>query len=151
MKVKDKEKLHNPLKGWRILSAISSIVFHTVQCSCFGGLSLSLRSHDHCTDHIFPLQFPDHIFPRQFSCLDSGVILHRQQLQRKPVKIYIPLIGDTTTTTTTTTSNRSSTLNTVHFTVLYIKYPKIQVLSLKKSMTQPGNQPVTLLKSCNRF
>ena len=31
MKVKDKEKLNNPLKGWRILSAISSMVFHTVQ------------------------------------------------------------------------------------------------------------------------
>ena len=27
MKVKDKEKLNNPLKGWRILSAISSMVF----------------------------------------------------------------------------------------------------------------------------
>ena len=31
MKVKDKEKFNNPLKGWRILSAISSMVFHTVQ------------------------------------------------------------------------------------------------------------------------
>ena len=30
MKVKDKEKLNNPLKGWQILSAISSMVFHTV-------------------------------------------------------------------------------------------------------------------------
>ena len=32
MKVKYKEKLTNPLKGWRIPSAISSMVFHTVQC-----------------------------------------------------------------------------------------------------------------------
>ena len=32
MKLKDKEKLNNPLKGWQILSAISSMVFHTVQC-----------------------------------------------------------------------------------------------------------------------
>ena len=31
MKVKDKEKLNNPLKGWQILSAISSMVFDTVQ------------------------------------------------------------------------------------------------------------------------
>ena len=30
MKVKDKEKFNNPLKGWQILSAISSMVFHTV-------------------------------------------------------------------------------------------------------------------------
>ena len=28
MKVKDKERLNNPLKAWQILSAISSIVFH---------------------------------------------------------------------------------------------------------------------------
>ena len=34
MKVKDKENFNNPLKGWRILSAISSMVFHTVQWSC---------------------------------------------------------------------------------------------------------------------
>jgi hypothetical protein len=33
MKVKDKEKLNNPLKDWQILSSISSMVFHTVQCS----------------------------------------------------------------------------------------------------------------------
>ena len=32
MKVKDKEKLNNPLEGWRNLSAISSMVFHTVHC-----------------------------------------------------------------------------------------------------------------------
>ena len=32
MKVKNKEKLNNPLKGWQILSAISSMVFHTVHC-----------------------------------------------------------------------------------------------------------------------
>ena len=32
MKVKDKEKLNDPLEGWQILSAISSMVFHTVQC-----------------------------------------------------------------------------------------------------------------------
>ena len=32
MKVKDKENLNNPLKGWKILSAISSMIFHTVQC-----------------------------------------------------------------------------------------------------------------------
>jgi hypothetical protein len=31
MKLKDKEKLNNPLEGWQILSAISSMVFHTVQ------------------------------------------------------------------------------------------------------------------------
>jgi hypothetical protein len=31
MKLKDKEKLNNPLKGWQILSAISSMVFYTVQ------------------------------------------------------------------------------------------------------------------------
>ena len=30
MKLKDKEKLNNPLKGWQILSSISSMVFHTV-------------------------------------------------------------------------------------------------------------------------
>ena len=30
MKVKDKEKLNNPLKSRQILSAISSMVFHTV-------------------------------------------------------------------------------------------------------------------------
>ena len=30
MKVKDKEKLNNPMKGWQILSAISSMVFHKV-------------------------------------------------------------------------------------------------------------------------
>ena len=30
MKLKDKEKLTNPLKGWPILSSISSMVFHTV-------------------------------------------------------------------------------------------------------------------------
>ena len=30
MKVKDKEMLNNPLKGWQIVSAISSIVVHTV-------------------------------------------------------------------------------------------------------------------------
>ena len=34
MKVKDKEKLNNPLKGWQILSAISSMVFHTVIGGC---------------------------------------------------------------------------------------------------------------------
>ena len=33
MKVKDKEKLNNPLKGWQILSSISSVVFHTVHWS----------------------------------------------------------------------------------------------------------------------
>ena len=32
MKAKDKEKFNNPLKGWQILSAISSMVFHTLQC-----------------------------------------------------------------------------------------------------------------------
>jgi hypothetical protein len=30
MNVKDKEKLNNPLNGWQFLSAISSMVFHTV-------------------------------------------------------------------------------------------------------------------------
>ena len=30
MKVKYKEKLNYPLKGWQILSAISSMYFHTV-------------------------------------------------------------------------------------------------------------------------
>ena len=35
MKVKDKEKLNNPLKGWRILSTISSMVFHTVHWRAF--------------------------------------------------------------------------------------------------------------------
>ena len=36
MEVKDKEKLNIPLKGWKILSAISLMVFHTVQCwACF--------------------------------------------------------------------------------------------------------------------
>ena len=30
MNVKEKEKLNNHLKGWQILSAISSMVFHTV-------------------------------------------------------------------------------------------------------------------------
>ena len=30
MRVKDKDKLNNPLKDWLILSAISSMVFHTV-------------------------------------------------------------------------------------------------------------------------
>ena len=30
MKVKDKEKLNNPLKGWKIPNAISSMVLHTV-------------------------------------------------------------------------------------------------------------------------
>ena len=35
IKVKDKENLNNPLKGWRILSAISSMVFHTVTGSDF--------------------------------------------------------------------------------------------------------------------
>ena len=30
MKVKDKEKFNNSLKGWQILSSISSMVFHTV-------------------------------------------------------------------------------------------------------------------------
>ena len=30
MKVKDKEKLNNPLKGWQILSANSSMFFYTV-------------------------------------------------------------------------------------------------------------------------
>ena len=39
MKVKDKEKLNNPLKGWRILSAISSMVFHTVQWEILDFLS----------------------------------------------------------------------------------------------------------------
>ena len=29
--MKDKEKLNNPIKGWGGLSAISSMVFHTVQ------------------------------------------------------------------------------------------------------------------------
>ena len=32
MKVKDKEKLNIPLKGWQVLSAIFSMIFHTVQC-----------------------------------------------------------------------------------------------------------------------
>ena len=31
MKVEDKEKLNDPTKGWQIVSAISSMVFHTVQ------------------------------------------------------------------------------------------------------------------------
>ena len=35
MEVKDKEKLNIPLKGWKILSAISSMVFHTVQWQVF--------------------------------------------------------------------------------------------------------------------
>ena len=30
MEVKDKEKWNNALKGWKTLSAISSMVFHTV-------------------------------------------------------------------------------------------------------------------------
>ena len=38
MKVKDEEKLNNPLKGWQILSAISSMVFHTVHCEEKAGL-----------------------------------------------------------------------------------------------------------------
>ena len=33
MKVKDKEKLNNPLEGWQILSAISSMFF--TQCSAW--------------------------------------------------------------------------------------------------------------------
>ena len=32
MKVKDKEKMNNPLKGSQIISAISSMVFHTMHC-----------------------------------------------------------------------------------------------------------------------
>ena len=41
MKVKDKEKLNNPLKGWQILSAISSMVFHTVHWVTKGGEGLA--------------------------------------------------------------------------------------------------------------
>ena len=37
MKVKDKEKLNNPLNGWQTLSAISSIVFHTVDWYVING------------------------------------------------------------------------------------------------------------------
>ena len=33
MKVEDKGKLNNPLKGWQVLNAISSMVFHTVNCA----------------------------------------------------------------------------------------------------------------------
>ena len=32
MKVGDKEKLNNPMKGWLFLNAISIMVFCTVQC-----------------------------------------------------------------------------------------------------------------------
>jgi hypothetical protein len=35
MEVKDKEKFNIPLKGWKILSAISSMVFPTVHCQYF--------------------------------------------------------------------------------------------------------------------
>ena len=41
MKLKDKEKLNNPLKGWQILSSISSMVFHTVHCAFFSLYILS--------------------------------------------------------------------------------------------------------------
>ena len=40
MTVKDKEKLNNPLKGWQILNAISSMVFHTVQWGGGGGVGV---------------------------------------------------------------------------------------------------------------
>ena len=43
MKVKDKEKLNNPLKGWRILSAISSMVFHTVHWGEVKGIKSYLQ------------------------------------------------------------------------------------------------------------
>ena len=32
MKVKDKEKLNSPMKGWQILNASSLMGFHTVEC-----------------------------------------------------------------------------------------------------------------------
>ena len=41
MKVEDKEKLNNPLKGWQILCSISSMVFHKVH---WANLSFSLAS-----------------------------------------------------------------------------------------------------------
>ena len=58
MKVKDKEKLNNPLKGWQILSAISSMVFHTVHCAT--------QTLCHCIQ-IETFWHPDILQPRHFA------------------------------------------------------------------------------------
>ena len=42
MKLKDKEKLNNPLKSRQILSSISSMVFHTVQWNTEKDVELQL-------------------------------------------------------------------------------------------------------------
>ena len=41
MKVKDKENLNDPLQGWQILSAISSMAFHTVHWGPLSQLSIN--------------------------------------------------------------------------------------------------------------
>ena len=50
LKVKDKEKLNNPTKGWQILSTISSMVFHTVQ---WANSLLIIQNHNKNTN-IYP-------------------------------------------------------------------------------------------------
>ena len=45
MKVKDKEKFNYPLRGWQILSAISSMVFHTVQWGRVGENQLQIYEY----------------------------------------------------------------------------------------------------------
>ena len=56
MKVKDKEKLNNPLKGWQILSSISSMVFHTVQ---WAALTYVIHTTKKEVDHILWGVYPE--------------------------------------------------------------------------------------------